>query len=335
MAKRKIDDYFKKYQAKKTCESLVNPNESCSNSVLFDIQSFSQDAILTEDQLALDDQQYSDDDLLCSFQNDEIDSRPCNSPVHCDVDLNSITSSSSRIVPGPLDLSQNVIEGPKQPKLNKYPQTSFGSNKNKRMRSFSSNYYSEYPWLEYSIMKDAAFCFPCRFFSLKNNGEYEVFTVKGFNNWKKASEKCKGFSRHNSGEEHVKCQAKWDMYKNSKVDGENSVLAQINQAHLNLVQENREYIKILARVLLFTANQGIAQRAHDESQSSLNKGNFKELVDLLAEYDKFLANKLKSLPQNANYLSPTVQNKLIHIMSEMVLEKIGKEMSEAKYFTVM
>jgi len=40
--------------------------------------------------------------------------------------------------------------------INTKPQ--FGQQK----RSFSSEYFKDYQWLEYIIKKDAAFCFPCR-----------------------------------------------------------------------------------------------------------------------------------------------------------------------------
>ena len=37
-----------------------------------------------------------------------------------------------------------------------------------------------YPWLEYSVERDAVFCFPCRFFRF---GADKALTCTGFRDW--------------------------------------------------------------------------------------------------------------------------------------------------------
>jgi len=63
-----------------------------------------------------------------------------------------------------------------------YPKTQFGQQK----RSFSSEYFKEYQWLEYSMKKDAALCFPCKIFVRASVNE-DTWTKNGFKNWQKAS----------------------------------------------------------------------------------------------------------------------------------------------------
>lgn len=194
---------------------------------------------------------------------------------------------------GPSDISHILTEGPKQPKLNFYRKTEFGVGNNKRWRSFSSSWIDTFPWLEYSVLNDAAFCFPCRFFSVKLE-ENNLFTDVGFKNWKKATEKNAGLKQHENSEDHKTCQVKWDSYKNLKSNENSNVVSissQLNEAHAKLVSENRLYIKTICKCLLYTAVQGIAQRARDESQDSVNRGNFIELLDLVAEYNSVLADK--------------------------------------------
>lgn len=77
-----------------------------------------------------------------------------------------------------------VQMGPCQPISNVYPKIKIGD----RMRAFQFDWFKKWEWLEYSISKDAAFCFWCYLFGDKKVGD-EVFTKKGFRNWKKASEK--------------------------------------------------------------------------------------------------------------------------------------------------
>ena len=58
-----------------------------------------------------------------------------------------------------LDLANNKFDEPVHPVIN-FPLTKFG----KVSRSFQKKWYEHFPWLEYSVNLDAAFCFPCRFF---------------------------------------------------------------------------------------------------------------------------------------------------------------------------
>jgi len=51
---------------------------------------------------------------------------------------------------------------PIKPKMQIYP-----INNSKDKRRFRSCWYGRYNWLEYSISKDAAFCFVCRKFSIE------------------------------------------------------------------------------------------------------------------------------------------------------------------------
>ena len=49
--------------------------------------------------------------------------------------------------------------GPIRPSID-FPKTDQGRKKYR----FSKNWYNEYDWIEYSLSKDAAFCFSCRCF---------------------------------------------------------------------------------------------------------------------------------------------------------------------------
>ena len=60
----------------------------------------------------------------------------------------------------PSDIAQGPLQSPVQPRM-KFPSTTVGNKK----RSFNSDWYKNYKWLEYSVQKDAAFCYPCRFFA--------------------------------------------------------------------------------------------------------------------------------------------------------------------------
>ena len=64
-----------------------------------------------------------------------------------------------------------------------------------------------YPWLHYSVEKDAAFCFYCCKY-LETHDIFKrvepAFTVTDFRNWKRALESKKRFAKHQSSGLHKK-----------------------------------------------------------------------------------------------------------------------------------
>jgi hypothetical protein len=79
---------------------------------------------------------------------------------------------------------------------------------------------------------------------------------------------------------------------------------------------------------------GLASRGHRESENSLNRGNFRELIDLLRQSDTFLDKQLSARPCNAHYLSPESQNDLIEAIGDEVLSTIVREATAAEFFAV-
>ena len=67
--------------------------------------------------------------------------------------------------------------------------------------SFNPKWFTTHSWLEYSVKRDAAFCFACRHFNVKGGKNEDVFTKDGFSDWKHAS----GMSETGILEGHAKC----------------------------------------------------------------------------------------------------------------------------------
>lgn len=237
--------------------------------------------------------------------------------------------------PGPVDLAQSKLDTPKQPCLQSYPVTT----SNKSSRHFRSEWFKKYPWLEYSILSNATFCFCCRMFGMSNDlplQSQSVFTSTGFSNWKKATEKDAGFKQHENSSSHKSCMIAWDSFSKVKIqEGSTSVMCQISDSHRELVRENRFYIATLAEILLLTAVQKVGQRGHDEKEESLNRGNFLEVLNVIGNHDPRIQKKIENLPKNAKYTHHTIQNELVDIMATLVLETISKEVSDAGLFAVM
>ena len=65
------------------------------------------------------------------------------------------------------------------------------------------------------------------------------------------------------------------------------------------------------------------------------RGNFKEILELVASHDEIVKEKLTCRPRNAIYTSPIIQNELLHIMSEMVQSTICCKIREAGLFSIL
>jgi hypothetical protein len=61
-------------------------------------------------------------------------------------------------------------------------------------RGFVQKWFEQFDWLEYSVNKDAAYCFYCYLFKppRANNFCNDAFTKVGFRNWKNGKEVFQG-----------------------------------------------------------------------------------------------------------------------------------------------
>ena len=147
----------------------------------------------------------------------------------------------------------------------------------------------------------------------KQFGEHikaENFTILGFSNWKNVPVK---LQRHEDSEAHSSGVIKSLLFENKK----ESVITSLFSRHALVANENTKNLKIIIKLVLFCARQGLAFRGHDETKESSNKGNFIELIELVSSFIQSLfdfANREK----NANYISKTIQNEIIDILAKEV-----------------
>ncbi|XP_058751223.1 uncharacterized protein LOC131624266 [Vicia villosa] len=162
-----------------------------------------------------------------------------------------------------------ILKGPTQPDLARFPRTQFG----KYSRAFFKAWYKNYIWIEYSELKDATYCFYCFLFKPSGRAEhfgYEVFNKDVYKDWKHAS---KGFKDHigSHDSKHNSCMKHYDDYNNQRQS--------VTSIFARATRELEELYKIRLTCSLdctrYLIAQGISFRDHDESFTSLNKGNFR------------------------------------------------------------
>jgi hypothetical protein len=215
---------------------------------------------------------------------------------------------------------------PCQPINIQYPVSYFSG----KGRSFQSDWFEENDWLEYSISKDAAFCYLCRMFPsaiVCSSRPNPVFTRVGFRDWRHG---VLGLNTHKNSESLTQAYIAWDQFTKSLVTA--TVADQMGSGRAEQIKRNRHYVKTIAEVLLLCSKQEIAFRGHNESSSSLNKGNFLEILNVIAKHDKVIEDKLLHGPQNAKYTSATIQNDIIGVMANQVRRSICNSIKKAGYY---
>ncbi|CAH9060043.1 unnamed protein product [Cuscuta europaea] len=226
-------------------------------------------------------------------------------------------------------MREYLTRGPCRPIGHVYPKRVYGKEK----RSFQPAWFEKYPWLEYSISKDAAYCLWCYLFKDSNKGNRvgEVaFTEKGVNNWKKALDI---FNTHVGvvGSAHNNARVKLETFQNQRQS-----ISHLISAHGREIEAAyRIRLTAILDVIRFLLKQGLAFRGHDESSSSLNKGNFLELLEWYSQRNEEVANTLnENAPGNNQMTSPKIQKELTNAcafeVTRVILEDIGDNL-----FTLM
>jgi hypothetical protein len=256
---------------------------------------------------------------------------------HIDNEVPVVPCTQPACTYGPSDISKFPIDGPQQIKKT-FPKTAHGQNTKgeRKLRSFNAEWYTSYPWLEYSQETDSAYCFSCRHFCLPTTlglGD-KGFIENGFKNWKKATYKDAGFSKHNKSKEHRDAMVSWMSYK-TMLANNTSVHGLLDEGYRQQIEDNRYYIKCIADVLLLTARQNFAQRGHREGSMSDNQGGFLAILNLLASRDEKLKKFLDATSNHSKYLSPKIQNEILNCMATMVRDHIISEVKQSVEFAIL
>ena len=179
-------------------------------------------------------------------------------------------------------------------------------------------------WLEYSVLRDASFCFPCRKFGVSNSDREDAFTKVGYTNWKKALIKNSGFQKHVSCTAHVRAMSAWQEYQR-RAETDTTIVHQLGQTH---IEKNRYYVKSIGEAIQFLTVNELALRGH-QCGSGDEEGLFIKLFDYTFQKDAKLAEIAKSIPEYAKYTSNLIQNEIIETLAKMVLNEIKTRYGEA------
>jgi hypothetical protein len=207
----------------------------------------------------------------------------------------------------------------------------------KHRRSFQETWYNLFPkWLEYSPAKDAAFCLPCFIFHKPSgNPGKNAFTVDGFRSWKKVRNGTRCAFLSHVGKDFNSSHRVAEQRMDDLMNQPQHIDKVLNKQCHTEIANNRLQLKVSIDVVRVLALQGIAFRGRDESSTSVNRGNFLEILDVVASYDKKVAEVIAKTPKNATYTSPQIQKEILHVFSMKVMNAIREEIGDAKFCIIV
>ena len=97
-------------------------------------------------------------------------------------------------------------------------------------------------------------------------------------------------------------------------------------------------LKRVVAVVKFLSEKGLPLRGGKEVFESRQNGNFLGLLELLAQFDDFLADDICRFGNSGrgvpSYLSSSICNKFVQLMAKEVTTKIANEVKKAKYYGI-
>ncbi|XP_014678126.1 PREDICTED: zinc finger MYM-type protein 1-like [Priapulus caudatus] len=193
-------------------------------------------------------------------------------------------------------------------------------------RTLSNGEIVSRSWLCYSLSTCHVYCFACKL----SNSTGNLATV-GYGDWKHARS---NLEQHERSTSHC-----WNVTQLAKRASASCRIDETMIRHANEVESYWcQVSKRCVSVISFLAERVLAFRGTDEIVSSRNNGNYLGLMELLAQYDSFLAQHIQQHANkgtgHTNYLFSTTCEELIAIMETHVLDNIVGRVKEAKYFSV-
>ncbi|KAL4142958.1 hypothetical protein QTP88_005346 [Uroleucon formosanum] len=196
----------------------------------------------------------------------------------------------------------------------------------KYIRTFQKNWYNKFPWLTGCDKRNKVFCFTCVIFG--GEKEWSVNGLSSIKNFLRKSEK------HAISQKHLTNQEKFHLLGKVRIEyaiSEGRRLAAVK--HNEQVGINRRLIARMIHVVCFLGKQELVFRGHRENNESLNKENYLELLELLAQEEQLLKEHLLS-SAILKGTSKMIQNDLIECVTSVLNSKIFNEIQRVNYVSI-
>lgn len=206
-----------------------------------------------------------------------------------------------------------------------------------KKRFLSDNHFYRYKcngekvkrdWLTLSPTTSALFCWICKLFSQTTT----ALSGSGFTDWKHATERLREHENSYSHREAV-CKMIQRRQVTGRVDCQ--LVEQVNC-------ESKYWFEVLRRVVAvtkFLCIRGLPFFGRNETIGSSSNGNFLGCLELISEFDPFLAKHLETSGNPGSgytsYLSSTTIDEFIDLMAKKVFNVIISEIKCAKFYSII
>ncbi|XP_025192657.1 52 kDa repressor of the inhibitor of the protein kinase-like [Melanaphis sacchari] len=214
----------------------------------------------------------------------------------------------------------------------------------KRKLKFQMSWLSRFSWLVYSEKLEGALCKICVLFSNEcigkgSNQKVGALVSKPFIKWKDALE-C--FKLHSNADYHKLSVIRADEFLKMMDSKKPDISIAIDSAYKNLVLENRAKLVPIIETIIFCGRQEMALRGDNDSghifsnSDDNNDGNFRSLLRFRVQSgDLTLKAHLENSAANAVYISPLIQNELIHICGTYIQTQLVTKIKQAGFFSIL
>ncbi|KAJ4932044.1 hypothetical protein JOQ06_010477 [Pogonophryne albipinna] len=145
----------------------------------------------------------------------------------------------------------------------------------------------------------------------------------------------KSAHRHQNASGHLRATIRLKTFGDTRIELQLDVQQRRGVIiHNEKVKRNQGILKRLINCVVYLGKQELPFRGHDESVTSSNKGNYIELLDLVAEYDSDLHTHLATSTV-FNGPSSRIQNDLISAVASVMTDSMKEELRKAHFVAVM
>lgn len=137
------------------------------------------------------------------------------------------------------------------------------------------------------------------------------------------------FRKHEKSEMHLKSLQFWKKYQFC-----DEVIDDNLSTHSKQIEGNKKYLKLIIENILFLGKQCLLFRRNDQSISSVNKGNFLELLEIRAKDKGEQVFRLMN-SQLDFYNSTQIQSDIVEIIKTEMLQDIVNEINVSSAFSII
>ncbi|KAK5647971.1 hypothetical protein RI129_002863 [Pyrocoelia pectoralis] len=184
----------------------------------------------------------------------------------------------------------------------------------KTKRSFNNGELVLRNWLVYSETKNVIYCFCCKIFNVGASN----LSKDGYNNWKHVGDALKS---HETSKNHLESNKSWfelsqRLKLSQTIDTEAQRFTNSEINHWNSV------LMRIVSVIKMSGESCLAFKGKSDKLYKHNNGNFLKLIQLCGI-------------RSSTYLSKTIQNELISLISDKIKCHIIEDAKRSKYYSII